>query len=313
MVRQLVRLLWAAAAISNVAGVYAGCGIEARAQGWPATRAAEQDYADCTQTDDIDRSIAACTRVATDSTQSTADRALAYRWRGNNCAARNAIDEAIDDYSEAINLEPRNAATYASRAIALSRKGDRDEAIADYRQAVAIDPAKIAGMVAASTELKGLEEASSSAARDEPSPPVQPAIAAATPAAPITSVPGRSYWSHNGSTVYLVADGASRELYYDKPRPGMLAVGARPGSLLFRGTYANGGYSGTAFIFTKHCGTLAYQVSGPVTNNFESITMHGEAPSADADCNVTKYIFDTLAFALCVKSVPAGSDALPCP
>ena len=42
-------------------------------------------------------------------------------------------------------------------------------------------------------------------------------------------------WDHNGSVMYLVANGASREVYYQKPRQGMLDAGARPGSLLFRG------------------------------------------------------------------------------
>ena len=140
------------------------------------------------------------------------------------------------------------------------------------------------------------------------SPPVAPPAFPTTP-----SVPGRSYWAHNGSTLYLVANGNSRELYYDKPRPGMAAVGAQPGSLLFRGTFANGNYTGTAFIFSKNCGSLPYQVSGPVTNNYETITLRGQAPSADASCNVTKTTPDTLEFALCVKTIPSGATALLCP
>jgi hypothetical protein len=53
-------------------------------------------------------------------------------------------------------------------------------------------------------------------------------------------------WDHNGSVVYLVANGQSREFYYQKPRAGMLDAGAHPGSLLFRGEIDNGKYSGTA-------------------------------------------------------------------
>jgi hypothetical protein len=41
-------------------------------------------------------------------------------------------------------------------------------------------------------------------------------------------------WDHNGSVVYLVANGQSREFHYQKPRAGMLDVGARPGSLCLR-------------------------------------------------------------------------------
>jgi hypothetical protein len=149
-------------------------------------------------------------------------------------------------------------------------------------------------------------------------PPAVPPVAVSPPATPpayptTPSVSGRSYWAHNGSTLYLVANGNARELYYDKPRPGMAAVGAQPGSLLFRGVFSNGSYTGTAFIFSKSCGSLPYQVSGPVTNNYETITLRGQAPSADASCNVTKTTPDTLEFALCVKTIPSGATALLCP
>jgi hypothetical protein len=54
-------------------------------------------------------------------------------------------------------------------------------------------------------------------------------------------------WNHNGSVMYLVANGSSREFYYQKPRSGMLDAGARPGSLLFRGQLNNGQYLGPAY------------------------------------------------------------------
>jgi hypothetical protein len=152
-----------------------------------------------------------------------------------------------------------------------------------------------------------------SAVANVPAPPPVSPVTPPAPATPSATVPGRSYWAHNGSTLYLAASGTSRELYYDKPRPGMLAAGAQPGSLLFRGIFTNGSYAGTAFIFSKRCGTLPYQVSGPVTNNYELITLRGQAPVADATCNITKHIPDTLEFALCVKTLPPGANALLCP
>jgi hypothetical protein len=36
-----------------------------------------------------------------------------------------------------------------------------------------------------------------------------------------------SLWDHNDSTVYLMADGATREFHYKEPRPGMLEAGVR--------------------------------------------------------------------------------------
>ena len=42
--------------------------------------------------------------------------------------------------------------------------------------------------------------------------------------------PPPTLWDHNGSVMYLVENGASREFYYQKPRPGMLEAGAHPDS-----------------------------------------------------------------------------------
>jgi hypothetical protein len=55
--------------------------------------------------------------------------------------------------------------------------------------------------------------------------------AVAQPATP----PEATLWDHNGSVVYLIANGSSREFYCKQPRSGMLEAGARPGSLLFHG------------------------------------------------------------------------------
>ena len=40
--------------------------------------------------------------------------------------------------------------------------------------------------------------------------------------------PEPTLWDHNGSVMYLVANGSSREFYYQKPRPGILEVGDIP-------------------------------------------------------------------------------------
>jgi hypothetical protein len=64
-----------------------------------------------------------------------------------------------------------------------------------------------------------------------------------------TAPPESTIWDHNGSVMYLVANGSSREIFYQKPRPGMLEAGARPGSLLFHGEINNGQYLGSAYIF----------------------------------------------------------------
>ena len=84
-----------------------------------------------------------------------------------------------------------------------------------------------------------------------------------------TASPDRTIWDHNGSVMYLVANGSSREFYYQKPRPGMLDAGAGPGSLLFRGQVNNGQYLGTAYIFNPQCGVISYEAKGPILDDDE--------------------------------------------
>jgi hypothetical protein len=99
-----------------------------------------------------------------------------------------------------------------------------------------------------------------------------------------TASPDLTIWDHNGSVMYLVENGSSREFHYQKPRPGMLEAGARPGSLLFRGQVDNGQYTGTAYIFNPHCGAISFQVKGPVLDNDERIMLTGQAPQAGRNC-----------------------------
>jgi hypothetical protein len=98
--------------------------------------------------------------------------------------------------------------------------------------------------------------------------------------------PESTLWDHNGSVMYLIAQGAAREFHYKEPRAAMAEAGARPGALLFRGTVANGQFAGTAFIFDRHCGPLPYPVSGPIVDHDERVVLIGEAPLVGAKCRV---------------------------
>ena len=99
-----------------------------------------------------------------------------------------------------------------------------------------------------------------------------------------TTSPEPTIWDHNGSVMYLVTNGASREFYYQKPRPGMLDAGARPGSLLFRGQVSNGQFLGTAYIFSPHCGSIPFNVEGSILDDGERIVLTGQAPRVGQNC-----------------------------
>jgi predicted aspartyl protease len=135
--------------------------------------------------------------------------------------------------------------------------------------------------------------------------PVRDSVAQ-SPSSPVA--PARTYWSHNGSIVYLLANGSLREFYYDQPRQGMIAAGAKSGSLLFRGRSVSGRYIGIAFIFDPRCGQRSYEVSGPILDNYERVILQGQAPRVDPGCRSIGFTEDKLTFTL-VKSEGATPSA----
>ena len=86
-------------------------------------------------------SISACTRVIEAGTYSAAVMAIAYLNRGLEYFDKGYYDQAIDDYSASIALNPKNADVYNNRGNAYHAKRDYDRAIGDFDQAIAIDPA----------------------------------------------------------------------------------------------------------------------------------------------------------------------------
>jgi S1-C subfamily serine protease/cytochrome c-type biogenesis protein CcmH/NrfG len=66
--------------------------------------------------------------------------ALIYIERGNAWFAKRDYDQAIRDYTEAIRLDPSDAAAYGCRGKAWFAKLDCDEAIRDATEAIRLDP-----------------------------------------------------------------------------------------------------------------------------------------------------------------------------
>jgi hypothetical protein len=105
-----------------------------------------------------------------------------------------------------------------------------------------------------------------------------------------------SFWSHNGSIVSLLAQGDDRSFYYEEPRAGMVNAGAHKGDLLFSGSKVGDTYVGTAYVFSSTCGKTAYRVSGPVGPESTQITMRGQAPLLDKNCEIAGHRDDELIF-----------------
>ena len=122
-----------------------------------------------------------------------------------------------------------------------------------------------------------------------------------------TAPPESTIWDHNGSVMYLVVNGSSREFYYRKPRPGMLDAGARPGSVLFRGEVNNGQYLGTAYIFNPHCAPIPFEVKGPILDD-QRIMLTGRAPRVGRNCQTYGAYASNLEFRLSKPNEVAQSE-----
>jgi len=68
------------------------------------------------------------------------DLFFAFNNRGNAHAARHDYDRALQDYDEALRLNPKFAGAMRNRGIVYTRKGDYDRAIRDFSEAARLDP-----------------------------------------------------------------------------------------------------------------------------------------------------------------------------
>ena len=98
------------------------------------------DWADCKQIADPDRSIRGCDNIITLGQEGRYNLATAYNSRGVAYGNKGSYDHAIADETVAIQLNPQFAAAYMNRGIAYGRKGDYVQVIADEAMALRLDP-----------------------------------------------------------------------------------------------------------------------------------------------------------------------------
>jgi len=84
--------------------------------------------------------ISACTLVILSGRESQRNLANAYFNRGIAYKNQRDFDRAIADYTQAIQLNPKDAKPHVNRGNVYSDKGDFDRAIADYSEAIQLDP-----------------------------------------------------------------------------------------------------------------------------------------------------------------------------
>ena len=104
-----------------------------------ATPAAADDFETCARTSG-DQAIAACTRAINSGRYSGRQLAALFANRCAELTNMQESDKAIEDCSQAIQLNPNGADAFSNRGGAYRAKGQYDRAIEDYNQAIQLNP-----------------------------------------------------------------------------------------------------------------------------------------------------------------------------
>ena len=121
-----IRCLFLAAAVSVISA-------------FQAMAANDRDLQDCNQRTDYDRQISGCGR-ALSWMKPANERARIHTLRGMALTNKEQFNRAIDDYDQAIRLDPTYVWSWVNRAEAWYRKGEAGRAFADLEEAARLDP-----------------------------------------------------------------------------------------------------------------------------------------------------------------------------
>lgn len=91
-------------------------------------------------TGEVNARIRACSRILDDLAESPGVLSQAARGRAQAHYLKGDYDQAIADYTVALQFTPASAALHIDRGLAYEEKPDYDRAIADYTQAIRIAP-----------------------------------------------------------------------------------------------------------------------------------------------------------------------------
>ena len=136
------------------------------------------------------------------------------------------------------------------------------------------------------------------------------ALQAAVQANAIGSRMPSGYWSFNGSTLNMVAEGSLRKFFYAQLGPEAEAVGAQRGDLFLEGKVSDQRIVGTVYGHEGRCGRIPYRVDGTIRDSNRRLELQGQKPRVDGSCTVVGTVLDALTFTS-VASATAVAAAPP--
>jgi tetratricopeptide (TPR) repeat protein len=89
---------------------------------------------------DPDAKITGCTALIQAGKDTTENLSVIYNNRGTAYDDKGDYDHAIQDFNEAIHLNPNAESAYYGRGYAYKKKGDYDRAIQDFNEAIHLNP-----------------------------------------------------------------------------------------------------------------------------------------------------------------------------
>jgi hypothetical protein len=122
------------------------------------------------------------------------------------------------------------------------------------------------------------------------------ALQAAVQANAIGSRMPSGYWSFNGSTLNMVAEGNLRKFFYAQLDPEAEAAGAQRGDLLLEGKVSDQRIVGTVYGHEGRCGRIPYRVDGTIRDGNRRLELQGQKPRVDGSCTVVGTMLDALTF-----------------
>jgi lipoprotein NlpI len=99
-----------------------------------------EDVPKCYKSTNADITINYCTQAIESGQLSGRGLAFAFYKRANAYYEKGEYDRAIEDYDQAIRLNPKHPDAFSNRGVAYARKGDYDRAIENYNEAIRLNP-----------------------------------------------------------------------------------------------------------------------------------------------------------------------------